>query len=68
MLYFEDLNIGQKISIGPISVTEEEIIEFAKKFDPQPFHLDAVESKRFIVWKPLRFRLAYLFAVYENVI
>jgi acyl dehydratase len=45
MLYFEDLNIGQKISIGPISVTEEEIIEFAKKFDPQPFHLDAAKAK-----------------------
>ena len=31
MLYFEDLNVGQKITIGPISVTEEEIIDFAKK-------------------------------------
>jgi acyl dehydratase len=45
MLYFEDLNIGQKISIGPISVSEEEIIEFAKKFDPQPFHVDAMKAK-----------------------
>ena len=45
MLYFEDLNIGQKILIGPISVTEVEIIEFAKKFDPQPFHIDAKKAK-----------------------
>lgn len=45
MLYFEDLNVGQKITIGPISVTEEEIIDFAKKFDPQPFHIDAVKAK-----------------------
>lgn len=45
MLYFEDLNIGQKILIGPISVTEVEIIEFAKKFDPQPFHIDAEKAK-----------------------
>ena len=45
MLYFEDLNIGQKITIGPISVSEEEIIDFAKKFDPQPFHIDAVKAK-----------------------
>tara|TARA_B110000238_G_scaffold25489_1_gene24624 strand:- start:468 stop:914 length:447 start_codon:yes stop_codon:yes gene_type:complete len=45
MLYFEDLNIDQKILIGPISVTEEEIIEFAKKFDPQPFHVDAMKAK-----------------------
>ena len=40
MIYFEDLSIGQKIKIGPISVTEKEIIEFAKKYDPQPFHID----------------------------
>lgn len=45
MLYFEDLKIGQKIAIGPISVTEKEIIEFAKKFDPQPFHLDPEKAK-----------------------
>ena len=45
MLYFEDLNIGQKILLGPISVTEVEIIEFAKKFDPQPFHIDAEKAK-----------------------
>jgi len=45
MIYFEDLNIGQKILIGPISVTEVEIIEFAKKFDPQPFHIDAEKAK-----------------------
>ena len=45
MLYYEDLNIGQKISIGPISATEREIIEFAKQFDPQPFHIDAEKAK-----------------------
>ena len=45
MIYFEDLSIGQKIKIGPISVTEKEIIEFAKKYDPQPFHIDAEKAK-----------------------
>ena len=45
MIYFEDLSIGQKIKIGPISVTEKEIIEFAKKYDPQPFHIDAERAK-----------------------
>ena len=44
MIYFEDLSVGQKIEIGPISVTEKEIIEFAKKYDPQPFHIDAEKS------------------------
>jgi len=45
MIYFEDLNIGTKILIGPISVSEKEIIEFAKKFDPQPFHVDIEKAK-----------------------
>ena len=45
MIYFEDLSIGQKIKIGPISITEKEIIEFAKKYDPQPFHIDAEKAK-----------------------
>ena len=35
----------QKILIGPISVSEKEIIEFAKKFDPQPFHIDIEKAK-----------------------
>ena len=45
MIYFEELSIGQKIKIGPISISEKEIIEFAKKYDPQPFHVDAEKAK-----------------------
>lgn len=40
MLYFEDLEIGAKQSFGRYEVTREELIEFASKYDPQPFHLD----------------------------
>lgn len=40
MIYLEDLTIGQKFKLGSISVTKEEIIEFAEKFDPQVFHLN----------------------------
>ena len=41
MKYFEDLVIGT-VSHSPRSykVTREEVIEFASKYDPQPFHLD----------------------------
>lgn len=41
MLYFEDLVIGTK-SVSPMhyAVTREEVIDFASKYDPQPFHLD----------------------------
>lgn len=38
--YFEDFEVGRTIAVGQRSVTEEEIIAFAKQFDPQPFHLD----------------------------
>lgn len=40
MLYFEDIEVGSKSAFGSYKVTREEMIEFASKFDPQPFHLD----------------------------
>lgn len=39
MQYFEDIEVGQKASFGRYDVTREEVIAFAGKFDPQPFHL-----------------------------
>jgi acyl dehydratase len=38
--YFEDFEVGKTINVGSYTVTEEEIIAFAKQFDPQPFHVD----------------------------
>ena len=40
MLYYEDIEIGTRQSFGSYAVTREEVIEFAARFDPQPFHLD----------------------------
>lgn len=45
--YFEDFAVGEVIEFGSVEVTEEAIIEFARQFDPQPFHIDpeaAVET------------------------
>lgn len=39
-LYLEDLAPGQVITAGPVTVTEEAAIAFARQFDPQPFHTD----------------------------
>ena len=39
MRYFEDYKVGERASFGSYHVTREEIIEFASKYDPQPFHL-----------------------------
>jgi len=38
--YFEDLETGKTARFGRYEVTREEVIEFARKYDPQPFHLD----------------------------
>ncbi len=39
-LYFEDFTIGSTRSFGGYHVTREEIIAFARQWDPQPFHID----------------------------
>jgi acyl dehydratase len=39
MLYFEDIVPGSKSAFGRYVVTREEVVEFASKYDPQPFHL-----------------------------
>jgi acyl dehydratase len=43
--FYEDLNIGETDSSGAYEVTKEEIIEFASKYDPQPFHIDEKMAK-----------------------
>lgn len=40
MLYYEDLEVGRARRFGTYAVTREEVLEFAGKYDPQPFHLD----------------------------
>ena len=40
LIYFEDLKVGTKQAFGRYDVTREEVIDFARKYDPQPFHLD----------------------------
>jgi acyl dehydratase len=38
--YFEDFEPGQDIDLGTRTVTEDEIVAFARAYDPQPFHVD----------------------------
>ncbi|MCW1931995.1 MaoC family dehydratase [Pararhodobacter zhoushanensis] len=45
MLYLEDFAPGQTYGSGRLTVTEADVIRFAKEFDPQPFHLDAEAAK-----------------------
>ena len=48
LIYYEDLEIGQKIKLGSIIVSKKEIISFAEKFDPQPFHTNEIKAKESI--------------------
>ena len=46
MIYFEDLVIGAEREFGSYEVTREEVLEFARKYDPQPFHLSDEEAAK----------------------
>lgn len=45
MRYFDDLAVGDRFTGGPLTVSDEEIVQFAGRYDPQPFHLDAEAAK-----------------------
>ena len=42
--YWEDYQVGTKYRLGSTSFTAEEIMAFARQFDPQSFHVDAVAA------------------------
>ena len=46
--YFEDYRVGDSAEFGAYEVTEQEILEYARRFDPQPFHVDPEVAKRSI--------------------
>jgi len=45
MRYWEDFAVGDVTLFGPVTVDAEEIVEFASRYDPQPFHLDEEAGK-----------------------
>lgn len=40
MRYWDDFAVGQVYELGSVEITTEDIVDFAKQWDPQPFHLD----------------------------
>ena len=44
-LYFEDFEPGEVYELGTRTVTESEIVAFARQWDPQPFHIDPEAAK-----------------------
>jgi len=43
--YWEDFPVGQVRDFGGTPVTRDAVIEFARQFDPQPFHVDEVAAR-----------------------
>ena len=46
MTYLEDLEVGAETDFGSYEVTRKEVLEFARKYDPQPFHLSDEEAAK----------------------
>ena len=46
--YWEDIELGARRELGSYTFTEDEIIRFARKYDPQPFHIDKEAAKHSI--------------------
>lgn len=45
MRYFEQLPVGYQSTIGTWQLTEDEVITFARQWDPHPFHIDPIAAK-----------------------
>jgi acyl dehydratase len=44
--YFEDYLLGHVHQFGSIRISEQDVIEFARTYDPQPFHTDPIAAGR----------------------
>lgn len=45
-MYLDDLSVGQRFSSATLTVTADAITDFARQFDPQPFHVNAEAAER----------------------
>jgi acyl dehydratase len=46
--YFEDYTSGESFELGAYPVTEAEVVSFARRYDPQAFHVDPVLARQSI--------------------
>jgi acyl dehydratase len=46
MRHWEDFQVGEVVDVGRVTVSKAEIVEFATRFDPQPFHIDPEAAKQ----------------------
>ena len=64
--YFEDIEVGDSRKAGPYFVSKAEIIQFAKQYDPRPFHIDEEAAAR-SVFAGLSASAAHTFAIFISL-
>ncbi len=47
--WFDDLKVGMRFKSEAVTVSKDDIIRFAREYDPQPFHLDEEAAKKTIL-------------------
>jgi acyl dehydratase len=47
-IYFEDFVVGEKLTLGERTISKAEVLDFARQFDPQPFHVDDQAAEKSI--------------------
>ncbi len=52
-VYLEDMQVGDRSTLGPIEVSRDEALDFARRYDPQPFHLDEAAASAHPFFKTL---------------
>jgi acyl dehydratase len=61
-VYFDDLELGRRALVGRYLLTEAESVEFALRWDPQPFHVDEAAA-RSSIYGGLTASSLHLFAI-----
>jgi acyl dehydratase len=60
--YFDDIDVGYQSLVGTYSLRKEEVVEFARRWDPQPFHVDE-EAAASSIYGGLTASSLHLFAI-----
>jgi hypothetical protein len=61
--YFEDVEVGDSRKAGPYFISKDEIIQFARQYDPRPYHIDEEAAARSL-FAGLSASGAHTFAIY----
>ena len=64
--YFEEFEVGDSREAGPYFISKDEVIQFAKRYDPRPFHIDEAAAAR-SVFAGLSASAAHTFAIFISL-